>query len=155
MVTIDLTLNAIKIPALDGYTPPFGVKKVSGGLTTQEVNDNIIAPFVKERPIEITEDSSTGNVEYNASLVINGANAVLALGSGTYVGCTVKILALQSCSVGYTGTGGATTATLAASGPQELVLIWTGTAWFAYITIGVTVDADDGTTNSYNIMTRK
>ena len=94
MATIDLTLNGIKIPALDGYTPPFGTKKVSGGLTTQEVNDNVIAPFVKERPIEITEDSSTGNIEYNASLVINSADAVLTLGSGTYwksISCPVEI----------------------------------------------------------------
>ena len=124
MATIDLTLNAIKIPALDGYTPPFGTKVVSGGLSTQEVNDNVIAPFVKERPIEITETSSTGDIEYNASLVINSADAVLTLGSGTYVGCTVKVIAATAGSVSYNS---GTTDTLAAG--QIKTYIWTGSAW--------------------------
>lgn len=124
MATIDLTLNGIKIPALDGYTPPFGTKKASGGLTTQEVNDNIIAPFVKDRPIEITEDSSTGGVEYNASLVITGANAVLTLGSGTYAGCTVKVIAATAGSVSYNS---GTTDTLVAG--QIVNYTWTGSAW--------------------------
>lgn len=129
MATIDLTLNGIKIPALDGYTPPFGTKKVSGGLTTQEVNDNVIAPFVKERPIEITEDSSTGSVEYNASLVINSANAVLTLGSGTYVGCTVKVLAQTAGSVSYNS---GTTAKLAAG--DIVSFVWSGSAWIKVTT---------------------
>ena len=142
MASIDLTLNGIKIPALDGYTPPFGTKKVSGGLTTQEVNDNVIAPFVKERPIVITENSSTGSVEYNASLVINSANAVLTLGSGTYVGCTVKVIAATAGSVSYNS---GTTDTLAAG--QKAFYTWNGSGWNYKITgTGATVDLNIDTT---------
>ena len=141
MATIDLTLNGIKIPALDGYTPPFGVKKVSGGLTTQEVNDNVIAPFVKQRPVEITENSSTGSVEYNASLVINSADAVLTLGSGTYVGCVVKVIAATAGSVSYNS---GTTDTLAAG--QIVNYIWGGSSWVSDITItGKTIAYADNT----------
>lgn len=127
MATIDLTLNGIKIPALDGYTPPFGVKKVSGGLTTQEVNDNIIAGFLKQRPVEITEDSSTGSVEYNASLVLTTSGLTLTLGSGAYTGCEVKVLFPSGGSMQYTGKTGTVTDALQAG--ATIRYLWTGTYW--------------------------
>ena len=127
MATIDLTLNAIKIPALDGYTPPFGTKKVTGGLTTQEVNDNIIAGFVKQRPVEITENSSTGSVEYNASLVLTTSGLTLTLGSGAYTGCEVKVLFPSGGSMQYTGKTGTVTDALQAG--ATIRYLWTGTYW--------------------------
>lgn len=130
MASIDLTLNGIKIPALDGYTPPFGTKKVSGGLSTQEVNDNVIAPFVKQRPVEITENSSTGSVEYNACLVINQAGATLTLGSGSFIGCVVKVIAATAGSVSYNS---GTTDTLVAG--QIVNYTWTGSAWISDIAL--------------------
>ena len=149
MATIDLTLNGIKIPALDGYTPPFGTKKVSGGLSTQEVNDNVIAPFVKERPIEITETSSSGSVEYNAFLVINSADAVLTLGSGAYAGCTVQVLAQTAGSVSYNS---GTTDTLAAG--DIVRFIWSGSAWIREKTVVISGTDDTGTAFSYNVIIR-
>lgn len=127
MATIDLTLNAIKIPALDGYTPPFGKKKVTGGLTTQEVNDNIIAGFLKQRPVEITEDSSTGSVEYNASLVLTTSGLTLTLGAGAYTGCEVKVLFPSGGSMQYTGKTGTVTDALQAG--ATIRYLWTGTYW--------------------------
>jgi len=127
MATIDLTLNAIKIPALDGYTPPFGTKKVAGGLTTQEVNDNIIAGFLKQRPVEITEDSSTGSVEYNASLVLTTSGLTLTLGAGAYTGCEVKVLFPSGGSMQYTGKTGTVTDALQAG--ATIRYLWTGTYW--------------------------
>lgn len=124
MATIDLTLNGIKIPALDGYTPPFGTKVVSGGLTTQEVNDNVIAPFVKERAIEITEDSSTGNIEYNANLVITTNYAALTLGSGSYQGCKVTVSTTQSYAfIKFNSTSCVCISKSAAT------FIWNGSSW--------------------------
>ena len=99
MATIDLTLNGIKIPAISGYTPPFGTKKATGGLTTQEVNDNVIAPFVKQRPIVVTEDSTTGTIEYDAALSIEENGVTLGLGAPAYAGCRVTVHA--NTSVGY------------------------------------------------------
>lgn len=127
MATIDLTLNGIKIPALDGYTPPFGTKKVSGGLSTQEVNDNVIAPFVKQRPVEITENSSTGSVEYNACLVLGSAGTTLTLGSGAYTGCRVTVIATAAGAVAFTGSGGSKAVSLSAG--SVLTLTWIGTYW--------------------------
>ena len=127
MATIDLTLNAIKIPALDGYTPPFGTKVVAGGLTTQEVNDNIIAGFLKQRPVEITEDSSTGSVEYNASLVLTTPGLTLTLGAGAYTGCEVKVLFPSGGSMQYTGKTGTVTDALQAG--ATIRYLWTGTYW--------------------------
>ena len=127
MATIDLTLNSIKIPALDGYTPPFGTKKVSGGLSTQEVNDNIIAGFLKQRPVEITEDSTTGSVEYNASLVLTTSGLTLYLGAGAYTGCEVKVLFPSGGSMQYTGKTGTVTDALQAG--ATIRYLWTGTYW--------------------------
>ena len=127
MATIDLTLDGIKIPALDGYTPPFGTKKVSGGLSTQEVNDNVIAGFVKQRPVEITEDSSTGTVQFNANLVLSTAGVTLNLGSGAYKGCRVIVSAAAAGALAFTGSSGSKTVSLTAGSVRTLT--WLGTYW--------------------------
>ena len=127
MASIDLTLDGIQIPALAGYTPPFGTKKASGGLSTQEVNDNIIAGFLKQRPVEITEDSITGSVEYNASLVFASSGHTLQLGAAAYTGCEVKTIFQYGGSIQYTGKTGTVTDTLQAGATVRY--LWTGTYW--------------------------
>lgn len=102
---IDTTLKSFLVPDLQEYTPPFGTKVIrtainNGGLSTQEVNDNIMMPFAKQRPLVITEDSETDTIEYNASFVINEENITLAL-SDAFIGCVIKILFAANGKVEY------------------------------------------------------
>jgi len=133
-MTIDLTLDAIKIPALPYYEPPFGTKKLSGGLTTEEVNANIIAGFVRQRPVIITENSSTASgkqVEYNCSLVLNAASLLVEVGAAAYAGCTCKVMFPYGGQFKYTGKTGLVTDTLRAG--ACVVYMWMGSWWEAQI----------------------
>ena len=133
-MTIDLTLDAIKIPALPYYEPPFGTKKLSGGLTTEEVNANIIAGFVRQRPVIITENSATASgkqVEYNCSLVLNAASLLIEVGAAAYAGCTCKVLFPYGGQFKYTGKTGVVTDTLRAG--ASVVYMWMGSWWEAQI----------------------
>ena len=97
---IDLTLNSIKIPDISGYTNPynFGTKITSnivnkGGLSTREVNNNIISAFGKMRAIAISVDETTSQIEYDAKLYINAESSIqLTLSAATYYGCVVSII---------------------------------------------------------------
>lgn len=95
---IDLTLDSILIPDITGYTPPFGTKVArtavnKGGLSTQEVNNNIIASFVKMRGVAVTASEETSKVEYDAKIVIEAETAItLTLGNATYRGCRVSVV---------------------------------------------------------------
>ena len=131
MATIDLTLDDITIPAISGYTPPFGTKKASGGLTTQEINDNILAYFTRKRPIIVIEDSDTSRVEYDASLLINTNNVTLTLGAGTYVGCVVTVAFPAGGHLQYTSKIGVVTDTLRPT--SSIRYVWKGTWWEADI----------------------
>ena len=130
-MTIDLTLNDIMIPALPYFTPRFGTKKASGGLTTEEVNNNILAYFSRRRPIIVIENSDTSQVEYDANLLLNTAGLTLELGAGTYVGCTVTVTFPVGGSLKYTSKIGTVTDTLRATACVSY--IWKGTWWEAII----------------------
>lgn len=98
-MSIDLTLDEILIPNLVGYTQPFGTKVVQteqnlGGLSTAEVNANILMAFSKMRPVPIASTTDTTAIEYDAKLVFQStleSTVQLTLGSGTYIGCTVRV----------------------------------------------------------------
>lgn len=107
---IDTTLKSFLVPDLQEYTPPFGTKVIrtainNGGLSTQEVNDNIMMPFAKQRPLVITEDSETDTIEYNASFVINKENITLSL-KEAFIGCVIKVLFVANGKVEYTNVFG-------------------------------------------------
>lgn len=109
---IDTTLKSFLVPDLQEYTPPFGTKVIrtainNGGLSTQEVNDNIMMPFAKQRPFVITEDSETDTIEYNASFVINQENINLSL-KEAFSGCVIKILFAKNGKIEYTNVFGET-----------------------------------------------
>lgn len=134
MAAIDLTLDSFKVPAIDGYTPPFGTMVTrteanKGGLSTVEVNSNVMMPFANMRPKLVTEDSSTTAVEYDAKLCFSASlasGAVLTLGGGDYEGCRVQItnLSAYTCAVNY---GGSTIVLVPAGANVEV--LWTGSAW--------------------------
>lgn len=134
MAVIDLTLDSFKVPAIDGYTPPFGTMVTrtetnKGGLSTVEVNSNVMMPFANMRPKVITEDSSTTAVEYDAKLCFSAsllAGATLELDDGAYEGCRVQITNLSSytCTVEYNSS----TLVSIPTGANVEVL-WTGSSW--------------------------
>lgn len=134
MATIDLTLDSFKVPAIENYTPPFGTKIVKtdankGGLSTVEVNSNIMMPFANMRPKVITENSSTTEIEYDAKLCFSAsllAGATLELDDGAYKGCRVQITNLSSfaCDVEYNS---ATLVSIPTGANVEV--LWTGSSW--------------------------
>lgn len=148
MATIDLTLDSFKVPAIENYTPPFGTKIVKtdankGGLSTVEVNSNIMMPFANMRPKVITENSSTTEIEYDAKLCFSAsllAGATLELDDGAYEGCRVQITNLSSfaCDVEYNS---ATLVSIPTGANVEV--LWTGSAWMLSTT---------GTVASGNVM---
>lgn len=148
---IDLTLQGFLVPNILGYDPPFGTKVETtvenrGGLTTRQVNDNIMLPFAKQRAVVVSQTDATTNVEYDAKIILRSldeitpdedageaggetlpeATLTLTLGDGGYEGCVVTILCMNASSP----------AVLCASGENFnllpgtiLMLAWTGQEW--------------------------
>lgn len=88
---LDLTLDALQIPGLPTFTPVFGTKKADGdGLTTAEVNNNVLMPWSRQRPFTIAENSSTGNVEADTRIVLSTGCLSFTLGNGTFNGVRVE-----------------------------------------------------------------
>jgi len=116
MPTIDASLDSIKIPAFENYDPPFnnppigtpvvrgpdietGVSDNLGGLNIRQVNDNIVAPFVKMRPIQIFENTTLANIGYDAKVVIKAQSTIaLTLNTPAYKGCKLTIINTTSDS---------------------------------------------------------
>ena len=107
---IDLSLDSLLVPAITGYTPVVG-KKVDyteqnrGGLSTQQVAENIAMPFMKMRAIEVAEDADIPCIEFNAVLKATKAGITIALPENTeeqkadpalkqnvFEGCEVKVV---------------------------------------------------------------
>lgn len=95
---LDLTLNSLKFPGLENYTPPFGTKKADNvGLTTQEGCINLAKPWQDQRPLTISENSSfSGDIERNATIEIDTASVTLTLEDATFKGCRLTVLATFS-----------------------------------------------------------
>lgn len=139
-MTIDLTLDGLRVPAIDGYNPPFGHKIERtelnrGGLSTREVNENMMMPFSLMRPKTVEEDSVTTAVEYDAKLVFTSeagttpsAGHTLTMGSGTYVGCTVTFTNLLAHTCTVRQSDGTTTLFSVPAG-KTMAAMWNGTAW--------------------------
>lgn len=142
---MDLTLNSIMIPNLRGYTPPFGTKVTTGidpysglnnkgGLNIQQVNDNIIAPFVKMRAVTVSAIDSTGTIEYDAKIFINAATAItLTIGAASYVGCKVTIINSTNLvhTLLYPSTEGGSTVQKTSTILENALIkiMWNGTTW--------------------------
>lgn len=102
MAVFDLTLSSFKFANTDGFVRDFGTKKTreqnGGSLTSRECNENSAKIFDTQRPFIVSENSSTGNIEYNASFVI-GDNISLTVGSATFTGCEIRVISGESSSV--------------------------------------------------------
>ncbi|MBP5359378.1 MAG: hypothetical protein J6Y69_09395 [Treponema sp.] len=141
MATIDLSLDALKIPALDNFTPDFGTmitktQANKGGLSTFEVNRNMMMPWAYMRPKVVTENSTTTVVEYDAKLTFSAslqAGVTLTMDAGDYEGCEVSLrnLSAYACTVGH----GTFSLEIPAGGFVRI--IWNGTTWEADVSSAV------------------
>jgi hypothetical protein len=130
------------IPALTDYTKPFGTivtrgidsrgNDNKGGLNVQQVNDNIIAPFVKMRGVEIPDNVDTTVVEYDAKLYITAASSItLTLGNGAYDGCIVTVVNTTNFShtLSYNEVGSSVARTSTILPNSLFKILWNGTTW--------------------------
>lgn len=143
MPTINLTLSELMIPAINGYTQPFGTKVDSGinegGLTTLQVNNNMLMAFSKMRPIPISTSSDTTVVQYDAKLSFISSvvsTATLTLNKGDYDGCSVIIMNVSAVdqNVNCMRNEGLTTDNFTIEPNSEIKLIWNGTQWVNIVT---------------------
>ena len=135
MATIDLSLDALKIPALDNFNPDFGTmitetQANKGGLSTFEVNSNMMLPWSYMRPKVVVEDSVTTVIEYDAKLTFSAslqAGVTLTMDAGDYEGCEVSLrnLSAYACTVEH----GTFSLEIPAGGFVRI--LWNGTTWEA------------------------
>lgn len=92
-MTIDCTLNALKVLGFSGFDPPFGQKKPNGQpVTGEEANQNAMLPFKVMRPLPVSENSATTQIQANVVFEFTTGNIVLTLSAASYVGCRVSVL---------------------------------------------------------------
>ena len=92
-MTIDCTLNALKVPGFSGFDPPFGAKKPNGQpVTGEEANNNAMLPFKVMRPLPVVENSTTTQIQTNVVFEFTTGNITLTLSAAVYTGCRVSVL---------------------------------------------------------------
>lgn len=125
---LDLTLDSVKFPGLETFTPPFGTKKAANvGLTTGEGCDNIAKPWLDQRPLTISENSSfSDDIERNGLICIDTASVTLTMDDATFIGCELKIITTFTSGTAAVLIG-ATSYTLQPSSLYRLV--YDGTTW--------------------------
>lgn len=136
---IDLTLDSFMIPAIS-ETFPFGTKVIptvenKGGLSTFDVNSNVMLPFTRMRPRVCSADSVTSRVEYDAKIVFSAPQGTtpasgytLTLGTGDYVGCTVTFTNLLAHACTVRQSDGTTTLFSVPAG-KTMSAMWGGSSW--------------------------
>lgn len=133
-MTIDCTLDNLKIPALPTYENEFGTKKKNGGLTTAECTDDAMLPFRKMRPYEINEDTETTEIQHNAVFVAKAENITLTLHdcSDSFLGCEARVINVSSGNItvkgGVSGIDGGT-AGITVPAKREIRLIFLSDGW--------------------------
>ena len=133
-MTIDCTLDNLKIPALPTYMNEFGTKKSSGGLTTAECTDDAMLPFRKMRPYEINEDAETTEIQHNAVFIAKAADITLTLHdcSDSFLGCEARVINVSSGNItvkgGVSGIDGGT-AGVTVPAKREIRLIFLSDGW--------------------------
>ena len=142
-MVIDLTLDGLKLPNLPNYTPAFGKKEtgIDAGVSTEDVCNDVMLPFTKQRPISITENSTTkvdatrGDVQADARLIFTTSGLSFSLGTPAVAGLKIELIAGYSTpgysQVSYTAAGGATTKSLQAG--QRITLVATASLVWEFV----------------------
>lgn len=160
---IDLTLDSMLVPALEGYKPVVG-KKIEytalnkGGLSTQQVVENIALPFVKQRSILVEESEVSSVIEYDASIMISGEDVTFTLDRGVSPGIEIQVMCLNPAKIRYVGITKniedlSDTLTDELNAFTIAKYIWTGSAWFCSSApgIGSVKEQFPGTPEPYRI----
>ncbi|MDR1502091.1 MAG: hypothetical protein LBT43_06515, partial [Prevotella sp.] len=76
------------------FSPQFGTKKTGDkkGLSTLEATLDIMMPFSRLRPFVITENSTTTQVQADATLLLTPGTNSITIGQAAYKGCELKII---------------------------------------------------------------
>lgn len=94
MATLDLSLNQLRLAGLTNFTPEFGTKEADGvSVSTENVCRDIMLPFTMQRPVLVSENSDTGSIEANRTLVLTNSGITLTLGRATFAGCKITVQA--------------------------------------------------------------
>lgn len=94
MITLDL--SDVLVPDIIGYTPEIGTKVVRnaqnlGGLSTQQVTENVARPFIKQRPAQVVSTDVTSRVNHDARIDIDVADVKLSIGEPGFSGVLVTV----------------------------------------------------------------
>ncbi|MDR1588094.1 MAG: hypothetical protein LBS57_11610, partial [Treponema sp.] len=94
MANVDLTLDIFKIGNMPSFNNAFGTKQTipGKGWDTASNTVNMMLPFLRMRPVTVTENSVVSEVQADASLALTGTITSLSLGSGAYKGVELKII---------------------------------------------------------------
>ncbi len=124
---LDLTLNALQIPNLPTFTPSFGTKKtgLNEGLSTAEVNTNMLMPWTRQRPFIVSENSSTGVIEANSVIQCQTGCTALTLGAGDAAGIEVRVINTSLLTIAVAGS-------IVEAGKTK-TFTWDGSAWISMI----------------------
>ena len=127
MASVNLTLNRFAVPNMPTFDNAFGVKKpgVKQGLSTAENVINTMLPFLRQRPVEISQTAGTSAVEANASVFLTGNIASLTLGEGAYKGVELLIFNDANGDVALNDK----TRTLTTRIGETITLRWNGDEW--------------------------
>lgn len=132
MATFTTDLSDFLIPKITGYVQDFGTMKENGGLTTQEVNHNIMYPLLAQRGFLVTENSDTTVVACDRKFTITEPNITLTIGDG-----------LDGVKIGILNRSGGE-ATIRINGIAEVIndtnykeFVWNGEIWdtFKYVCV--------------------
>jgi hypothetical protein len=92
-MTIDCTLNGLKIAGFPGFDAPFGTKKATmQPLTGEEANTNALLPFKFMRPLTVSENSTTTQIQVNCVFEFTTGGITLTLGNASFAGCRVSVI---------------------------------------------------------------
>jgi len=93
MAVIDCTLSEFKVSGFLGFTPPIGTKMPDNEeILAREASLNTMMPFTKQRPLAVTENSSTTEIQAHTTFSLQTAGLTLTLGNAAFNGCRVKVL---------------------------------------------------------------
>jgi hypothetical protein len=121
----NLNLSDLKVPNISGYESQVGeviTENSTGRLSVSEAIKNNLMPFICERPITITEETTIADVDYNAFLIINSESTItLTLKNGNFLGVEVRVANysdyVQNVNEVVMGVN------------SEVIFTWNGTKW--------------------------
>lgn len=102
MAILNLSLNNFIVPGLGNYTPEFGTKlDIGKGMSTAQMNNNIMMPFMAQRPVRIIENSTTTEIEADRNLIFDNSGLTVTLGTAAFAGCKVQVSSSFSSGTSY------------------------------------------------------